>query len=84
MAIPLMLRVFVSKRKSFTEGLLKKSFPDLSFEEDLQSLSFEEDLQSLFFEADIESFFFLLRNCNRGGRDAVFSREHIAIGQYEK
>jgi hypothetical protein len=63
-----MLRVFVSKRKSFTEGLLKKSYKDLTF---------EEDFYSLFFEADIESFFFLLRNCNRGGRDAVFLKEHI-------
>ena len=43
MAIPLMLRVFGNKRKSFTEGLLKKSYKDLTFEEDLQSLSFEED-----------------------------------------
>jgi len=65
-----MQRVFGNKRKSFTEGLLKKSFPDLPF---------EEDFQSLFLEANVESFFFLLRNCNRGGRDAVFSREHISI-----
>lgn len=49
MAIPLMLRVFVSKRKSFTEGLLKKSFPDLPFEEDFQSLFLEADTKKLFF-----------------------------------